>query len=653
MGLMGRMGSTRKIGHSPAYESAIVGHSPAYSPIAKPMKFILTTLLTLTLIASTNAERMPKADVVEVPAVHEGLYFHHLFQSDMVLQRDQPIDLWGWATPGESLTVTLDGDTQKTTAAKDGKWKATFSARPASADPINASAQGSKSTIALKNILLGDVWVLGGQSNMEFEIAKVENGALEIASANYPQIRILTVPYGEGPDYHQNFPRLHQWSDWSGRHFRKGDWDVCTPEIVRELSAIGYVFARRIHMASQVPIGVIDASRGGTTIEAWAPKSALQPMKQESVKNMLAEWDQKVADYDPKADLEKQISRYHSKVEKIKKQGKEVPADMKLPTEPRPGPGKSQHYPGNCYAGMIAPLEGLRVKGAIFHQGFNNCFSGTEGTRMYRDVFPEMITAWRKAFQNPEMPFGILSLCTAGMAQTEDNYSESMRDAGAYIREAQYQTFLEFYKAGDKNIGFSSTYDLRRRWYHPQLKVPAGERIARWALATQYGFEKSLRWKPAMIEEMTVKEGQITLRFDGNVGPEDSGHPIYGFAIAGADRKFHPAKTTHLVTGKDSRGREQKDKKALVLSSPMVPQPEHYRFAWARNPLANLESHHNTDIPLATQRSDDWPLESVPLALESSEKPLSKGQIKKTLQAIDLERRLHEAHELIKEHKKP
>ena len=137
-----------------------------------------------------------------------------------------------------------------------------------------------------------------------------------------------------------------------------------------------------------------------------------------------------------------------------------------------------QNRPGNCYASMIAPLDGLQVKGAIFHQGYNNCFKGTQGAIMYRRVFPEMIKAWRAAFNNSEMPFGILSLCTEGAVQTLDNYSEMMANTGPYIREAQYQTFLDFYKAGDTQIGFVSTYDLRRRWYHPQFKVPAGERIA-------------------------------------------------------------------------------------------------------------------------------------------------------------------------------
>ena len=262
-----------------------------------------------------------------------------------------------------------------------------------------------------------------------------------------------------------------------------------------------------------------------------------------------------------------------------------------------------------------------------------------------------MISSWRAAFNNPEMPFGILSLCTEGAVQTLENYSEMMANVGPYIREAQYQTFLEFYQAGDTNIGFTSTYDLRRRWYHPQLKIPAGERIARWALATQYGFNQEIQWRPPMVEEMNVEDGRIVLRLDKAADAVDDGGPITGFAVAGEDRRFHPAQANHLVTGKDDRGRPQTDTKVLVLSSPMVPEPVHYRYAWGRSPLGNLQASRITDIPFATQRSDDWPLENIPRdVLDEAPVNLDRGQRRKLQEALqkqDLQRRLHEAVDLI------
>lgn len=595
---------------------------------------------------------MPKENVIDVPAIGEGLCVSNVFQSNMVLQRDKPMAIWGWANAGEEVTVTIGGNTQVANAADDRSWRVTLPAMPANSLPQTLTVKGTDTTLTLDNILIGDVWVLGGQSNMEFPLDRIENGQLEIVSANYPNIRVLTVPAQNGPDKKPGFARLHEWSGWFGRHYRKGDWDPCTPEIARELSAIGYVFARRIHMATQVPIGVIDASRGGTTVETWTPDSILRKMDSPEVKSVMETWDQKVSAWDGQADLDSRIKNFHAKVEKFKKEGREFPANEKEPTDLRPGPPLDQNRPGNCFASMIAPLEGLSVKGAIFHQGYNNCFNGSEGAVFYRQVFPKMITSWRTAFNDPEMPFGILSLCTEGTSQTLDNFCEMMANPGPYIREAQYQTFLEMYKAGDRNIGFTSTYDLRRRWYHPQLKIPAGERIARWALATQYGFEGAIRWKPPIVEEVKTEEGRIELHLDEKASAVDNGGPILGFAIAGEDRKFHPANAEHLVTGKDNRGRSQTDKSVLLLTSPMVPQPVHYRYAWARSPLGNLQADRMTDIPFATQRSDDWPLENVPLGVFEEEEvtgKLDRQQKRKQTEALrkqDIERILAEAEAL-------
>lgn len=589
-----------------------------------------------TVYAQNRQQKMPKENVVDVPAVGEGLCVSNLFQSNMVLQRDKPITIWGWADAGDNVTVKIGGKETSATAGEDRRWKATLPAMVANSDPQTVTIKAANRTLLLDNVLIGDVWVLGGQSNMEFPLDRIENGQLEIVSANYANIRILTVPAQNGPKIKPGFSRLHEWSGWFGRHYRKGDWDVCRPEIARELSAIGYVFARRIHMASQVPIGVIDASRGGTTVETWTPTSVLNEMDSERVKSLMAEWDQKVSQWAPEADLAKRVENHRQKVARFAKEGRQMPASETEPSDLRPGPAMDQNRPGNCFASMIGPLVGLEVKGAIFHQGYNNCFDGTPGTKLYREIFPSMISAWRSAFNDPDLPFGILSLCTEGPVQTLENYCEMMANPGPYIREAQYQTFLDLYKAGDKNIGFTSTYDLRRRWYHPQLKIPAGERIARWALATQYGLDRSIRWKPPMVKEMRIEDDQIILQLDEAASAVDNGGPILGFAVAAQDRQFHPATAQHLVTGKDARGRDQTDKSVLVLSSPLVSKPMHYRYAWGRSPLGNLQADRMTDIPFATQRSDDWSLENVPLGVHESEitQKLDRQQQRKQIEAL-------------------
>ncbi len=601
---------------------------------------------------------LPKEDVIEVPAIGEGLCVHNLFQSNMVLQREKPIRIWGWATPGEKVTVTFAGQQQSVIAGQDRSWRVTLAAMSSHTDPLELTVTGEKDRLVLENVLVGDVWVLGGQSNMEFPLSRIENGQLEIVSANFPQIRILTVPAQHGPRPQEGFARLQEWSSWFRRHFRKGDWDVCSPEIVRELSAIGYVFARRIHTASGVPIGVIDVSRGGTTVETWTPEPVLRATKAPPVVDLLAKWDADVAAWDAEEDLAQRVQQHQKWVARMKQAGKPIPADrVAAPTDLRPGPLGNPNRPGSCYAGMIAPIAGLAVKGAIFHQGYNNCFNGTQGARMYRAVFPKMIAAWRSAFDDPEMPFGILSLCTEGPVQTRDNFSEAMFNAGPYIREAQYQSFLELDQAGDENIGFVSTYDLRRRWYHPQLKIPAGERIARWALATQYGKSRELRWKPPMLETTKVAENRMVLKFDAPVGAVDDGSPMVGFALAGEDRRFHPADATYLVVGKDDRGRPRQDRRSLVLTSSMVSKPVHFRYAWARSPWANVQAQSMTDIPLPTQRSDNWPMEDIPRGVLGDEPPLNadRGQrrkIQQTLKLEDIRRRYAEAEAFLRKHRR-
>jgi sialate O-acetylesterase len=620
---------------------------------------LIPTLLVLIWLPDLLSQKMPmpKEDVIEVPAIGDGLCVHNLFQSNMILQRDKPIEIWGWAKPGEVVRVLFAGKSKEAKAGKNREWKVTLPAMTANADPQTLNIKGKDQNLTLENVLIGDVWVLGGQSNMEEPLNNVENGKLEIVSANYPGIRILTVPAQNGPDTKKGFARLHEWSSWSNRHFRKGDWDVCSPEIARELSAIGYVFARRLHMASQVPIGVIDASRGGTTVETWTPTPVLKKIETKEVKGLLAEWEKKVAEFDPQKDLQKRVENHHNWVKNMKKQGREIPKGRTVPNDLRPGPAMDQNRPGNCYASMIAPIAGLAVKGAIFHQGFNNAGGGSAGADMYYQIFAKMITAWRDAFKDPQMPFGIISLCTAGEPQTRDDYLEKMVNGGIYIREAQYKTFLDFLKAGDGNVGFASSFDKRRSWYHPQLKIPVGERISRWALATQYGFEKDVKWKPPMYTEMNLEGGKIILKMDTWVRAVTNG-PIEGFAIAGKDRRFQPAEAEWLVTGKDQHNRPKHDRRVIVLSSPHVPDPIHFRYAWGRNPMGNLQSADHNDLPFATQRSDDWRMENVPVKLTGFDDLAPKDfarranhESQKALRLDDLGRRLKEAQALIDEHR--
>jgi sialate O-acetylesterase len=613
---------------------------------------LLASLMAAAAVAG-DEKVMPKEDVVEVPAIGPGLCVANAFQPNMVLQRDRPLNIWGWADPGEEVVVAFAGQEAQATAAADRSWQVTLKPVPANSSPQAMVVKGKTSALTLENVLVGDVWVLGGQSNMEFPISNVDDGDLEIASANFPHIRLLSMPVGKGSDSVRSFARLHEWSDWSKRHFRKGDWDICSPETVKEFSAIGYIFGRRVHMASRIPIGLIDTSIGGTTVETWTPEDVIRNVEGAETQALLKDWADRIAAFDPKADLEARVKAYETRIKNLQDKGEAIPADSKPPTDLRPGPAADRNRPGHCYASVIKPLRGLAVSGAVFHQGFNNCFNGSAGARMYYQVFGKMIAAWRDTFGDPKMPFCIISLCTAGEPQTRENFLAPMFDAGAYVREAQYRTFLDLRAAGDANAGFVSSFDLRKSWYHPQIKIPNGERAALWALVTRYGVLKGRDadnyWLPPTIDKVQIVDGAMRLTMSTDVRTrDDSDGRMLGFAIAGNDRLFYPADVQWLAEGK------KESRNALVLSSRFVPEPLHYRYAWARNPMGNIVNPRG--VSLAAQRSDDWILEETPVKIETPKdmpeeaaRRYVANHLRKELEREDLERRLQEAEATVAE----
>lgn len=614
----------------------------------KPLAFILLTCcLATSLHAAEKLER--GKDRIDTPAVGSGLCVHNLFQSNMVVQRDKPIPIWGWAAPGESITVAFGEKTQSVTAAPDRSWQVALPAMPASSAPRTITVRGKTDSIELTNILVGDVWLLGGQSNMEFELHKLEEGPLEIISANFDHLRLFTVPQQDGPEIRKAFPRQYQWSSFFGRHFRQGYWDVCSPDTVGDMSGIGYVFARRIHMATRVPIGVVDVSRGGTSLVSWTPIDELRKIETAEVRGALAEWDKKVAEFNPQHDLDKRVKQYNDWAARLKAEGKPIPADRKPPTDLQPGPAADMNRPGNLFASTLSTIAGLPVKGAIWHQGYNEALM-PNGHKLYARVFPEMIKAWRTAFNDPAMPFGIITQETQDQPQTLENFLPPMADEGNFIREVHYQTFLNLRKAGDKNIGYASSFDQHRAWYHPQIKVPVGERIAKWALATQYA--KPIRWLPPQLQEVKAAEGKLLLKLDTWAIPFHDG-PMHGFAIAGKDGRFQPA-TARWLDKNAGKGAPNWDRATIVLSSDLVPEPVYFRYAWARNPLETLKSSDNAGLPFDTQRNDTFTLADM-YEIYTGKKPATPGvlhggetrELTTALKAEDMKRRLEEAKKLL------
>jgi len=541
---------------------------------------LLSFSLALDVAAEDNLEN--GKDRIDTPAIGSGLCVHNLFQSNMVLQRDRPIPIRGWAAPGETVTVTFGKETRTATAAADRSWQVELPAMPASSEPGTITVKGKTETLELTNLLVGDVWLLGGQSNMEFEIRKLEEGPLEILSANFDQIRLFTVPQQNGPETRNAFPRQYQWNSFFSQHFRQGYWDVCSPETVPDMSGIGYIFGRRLHMATGVPIGLVDVSRGGTTLMSWTPIEVLKQIDTPEVKEALAEWDRKISAFDPNKDLENRIQQYETRAARMNAQGKPIPPDRRPPTDLQPGPAADMNRPGTLFAGTLSSISGFPMKGAIWHHGYNEALM-PNGHKLYARVFPEMFRAWRAACNDPAMPFGIITQETQDQPQTLENFLPPMVDEGNYIREVHYRTFLNLRKAGDQNIGYASSFDQHRARYHPQIKIPVGERIAKWALATQYG--KNLRWLPPQLQEVKAADGRLFVKLDSWAIPFHDG-PIRGFAIAGKDGRFQPAEAQWLDKNVGG-GQPDWERSIIVLINALKAEDRKRRVAEAKKLLSD------------------------------------------------------------------
>lgn len=532
----------------------------------------------------------------------------HFFGDHMVIQRDKPIRIWGTSQPGENVRVRFSIRDLTVKADAQGNWQMELEALPVSSQGKALVIQSGDTTITYDNILVGDVWICGGQSNMEDEISYVYHGDMEVSSANHPMIRLMTVPQQASPVAFTDMDRLNEFNSWTRRHEQKGSWSQCTPKAIERFSAIGYIFGKRLHLVSGIPIGLIDNSWGGTTIEAWTSRSTLKKIP--AARGLLEEWDSKIAAYDAAASLQARIQRWEKDSERRKARG-EKPNPK--PTEPDQDPASDRNNPGASFNGMLASFSEANIKGAIFNQGYNNAL-GNARPRLYASVIKAMIENWRETFRDDAMPFGIIGLTPGGQPQTRDNYEIRMVDAAPFIREGQFEAAKAL-----NHVCFMPAYDQQVPFYHPHKKVLHGERMARWALATQYG-QTQLKWKPTTLEHTEISGDHIVLSFNGMVRVHD-GRPFEGFAIAGTDRHFVPAQAEFVVKGKDDRGREQKDERKLKVWSPLVPEPVAVRYAWARNPLGNAvnSGHHERIIPIPSFRTDNWDWPEAPFESDRDE----------------------------------
>lgn len=407
--------------------------------------------------------------------------------SNMVLQRDREIYLWGWADAGEEVRVTCDWlDTQTSANADpDGNWR--VSIRTGEAGGPHTITITGKNSIALERILFGEVWMGSGQSNMEMPLVKVSgaytgvnDASKEVAAAKYPEIRLFQVG---------NFSSKEPLDDVESGISMYGippaacKWRACTPETVPMFSSTAFFFARELHAELKVPIGIIDSSWGGTSAETWTPASGLNALGYTAELEQAAKLPQK--------------------------------ADQKIPAR--------------LYNGMIHPLSNYKIKGAIWYQGEGN----TVRAGRYHKLFSTMIREWREVF-GYEFPFYFVQ--TAPFNYNGQNAS--------YLREAQLQTLsLE-------KTGMAVTMDIGNLTdIHPKNKQEVGHRLALWALANNYG--RDVVYSGPIYKESAFRDGKARLKFDhvGSGLTTRDGKAPSDFELAGADRIFHAA--TAVIDGDD------------------------------------------------------------------------------------------------------
>ena len=493
------------------------------------------------------ATGMPARAAVKLP---------HLFSDHMVLQRDLPVPVWGTATPGEAVTVSVGDKTAQATAGKDGRWMVKLGAMPAGG-PVTMQVKGTN-TIAIKDVLVGEVWVCSGQSNMQWGVRSSMNARAEIAAAKHPKIRLFTVP---------RVPAAAPVDDVNGR------WVACSPQTVAGFSAVGYFFGRDLHQAIKVPVGLINTSWGGTVAEAWTSSAGLSA--EPSLKPMADAQTRRLIGY-AKAleELAPTLSGWRAEAEKAVAGKKPVPP---LPVPHLPG-GMSHNYPTMLYNGMIAPLVPYAIGGAIWYQGESNAGRAYQ----YRALFAAMIRDWRTQWGQGDFPFLFVQLANYTTVSKQPQES-----AWAELREAQTMA-LRLPKTGMAVIiDIGEAHDI-----HPRNKQDVGKRLSLAARGVAFG-EKDFVYSGPMYDTMKVDGGKVRLTFKhtgGGLVAKDG--PLKGFAVAGKDKRFVWAEATI-------------DGDAVVVSSPTVAQPVAVRYAWANNPVCNL--YNKEGLPAGPFRTDDWP----------------------------------------------
>ncbi|OPZ07684.1 MAG: hypothetical protein BWZ08_01697 [candidate division BRC1 bacterium ADurb.BinA292] len=494
------------------------------SPISIPMLVVLL----LTLVATAQAE----------------LTLPQLFGDNMVLQREAPIPVWGWASPGQEVKVTLGDNSAAAVAGADGRWRVEFPPMEAGG-PHQVTITAGEQSRALENVLIGEVWLCAGQSNMQWSILVVRDAEQEIQAANYPRLRLFNVPVR---------------SSGVPADDVAATWRVCSPATIAQdggFPAVPYFFGRKLHQDLDVPVAVIAAAWGGTRIEGWIPPEGY------ASNPALADYLLQIEQAGPKFrdDLSTAVPQYESWLPEARRAldaGERVPDPPLWPRHPL----DSAERPTGIYNGMIHPLVPFALRGAIWYQGESNAGDGM----MYFEKMKALIAGWRQLWGRPELPFYYVQIapCDLDPLYAGDALPELWEAQTAVMRAVPHTGMAVISDVGD-------LHDI-----HPRNKQEVGRRLALWALAETYGRDDIVPTGP-IYRSLAVEANRLRIEFDyvgQGLSTRDGKDPDL-FEVAGADGQFVPARAD--IVGD-----------AVVVWSDDITTPTAVRFAWSRTAVPNL-----------------------------------------------------------------
>jgi sialate O-acetylesterase len=492
-------------------------------------------------IHSLNALKLSL--ILAAVSLHAAVKLPAVFSDHMVLQRGAPVRVWGAASPGEEVRIEFQGQALQARAAEDGKWSAWL--RPLVAGgPLEMKVNST----VIHDVLVGEVWLSSGQSNMEFKVQQAINHDEEAARANYPMIHLFQVKRAVMDQPAEDVV---------------GSWQVCTPETVKTFSAVHYFFARHLLENLHVPMGMIESDWGGTPAQSWTSKEALAA--DPALKFIGDYWDGVLNRYaDAKKAYDQRVAAWQKTAAEAKAAGTTVPA-IPIPE----GPGHP-NTPAGLWNGMIAPLVPYGIRGVIWYQGESNANSDQHAYN-YRRLFSTMIEDWRNRWGQGDFPFLFVQLA---------NYQSNGR--WPVLRESQTETLRL------ANTGMAVTLDIgESKDIHPKNKQDVGLRLALAARAIAYGH--AVEYSGPSFRQATPEGVAMRLYFSHADGMAARGGELKGFEVAGADGKFAAA---------DARV----DGQTIVVSSPSVPAPVSVRYGWADDPACNLVNR--AGLPASSFRSE-------------------------------------------------